>query len=441
MRPINIIIRNSSSDTFDVKAPKATQKIILPVYRNSAAVSTNIFELLEVNGFDPVNSVFDLINLSLAVYTIDQTVSREQFGYLGWSRHFNINLPVSNLSIWNKQKDDLEKLLSFLSGDKWQITFRKSKLDRVTKARLITNPDAIDKVSLFSGGLDSFVGAIDLLEQNNKVAFVSHYKRGSESPTQTELYKLLEKKYTSTAFRKHKFYVQPNQHGENVTKESSSRARSFLFLCLGITIANCLDEKIKLIVPENGLISLNIPLTGTRISSHSTRTTHPYYMSLFRSFVKNLGINNPIATPYQFLTKGEMMKECLNKDFLKKTYSESLSCSHPEISRLVKGAQPGLHCGYCVPCIIRQAAEKKAGYTKTFYSFDIKKNPPEGKLQKGRDLKAFKMALEKFKKIKPQSLVLQVLRSGPLPFQKKEELDAYINLYKRGMKEVEQFLK
>jgi hypothetical protein len=123
-------------------------------------------------------------------------------------------------------------------------------------------------------------------------------------------------------------------------------------------------------------------------------------MNLFGSFVKSLGINNPIVTPYQFVTKGEMMKECLNKEFLKKTYSESLSCSHPEISRLVKGAQPGLHCGNCLPCIIRQAAEKKAGYTKTFYPFDIKKNPPEGKLQKGRDLKAFKMALEKFKKNK-----------------------------------------
>jgi len=100
-----------------------------------------------------------------------------------------------------------------------------------------------------------------------------------------------------------------------------------------------------------------------------------------------------------------------------------------------------MHCGYCVPCIIRQAAEKKAGFSKTQYSYDIKRNPPEGITQRGRDLKAFKIALEKLKNLKPESMTLHILRPGPLPFKNKSELDSYVDLYVRGMKEVEKFLK
>ena len=147
---------------------------------------------------------------------------------------------------------------------------------------------------------------------------------------------------------------------------------------------------------------------------------------------------NGIATKGK--TKGEMIKECKNQKFLKTNYAKSLSCSHPDISRFVNGNKSSGHCGYCVPCIIRQAAEKHAGLNKSDYLVNIKKAPPEGRLQKGRDLKAFKMALEKFKLLKPHSFGLEILRSGPLPFASKMELDNYIDLYKRGMSEVAKLL-
>lgn len=206
-------------------------------------------------------------------------------------------------------------------------------------------------------------------------------------------------------------------------------------------LANALDDNIDMIVPENGLISLNVPLTQPRLSSHSTRTTHPHYISLLQNVVAAIGIKNRIVNPYRFKTKGEMMNECANQQFLTQNYPETLSCSHSEISRFVKGNKPGIHCGYCVPCIIRQPAENAFGGIKTVYSHQIKSHPPHPTTETGRDLRAFKMALEEVENMQRHSLVLRILKSGPLPFADQNELGQYVDIYSRGMQEVKIFLQ
>ena len=184
---------------------------------------------------------------SLGIYTTDQVVSRKIYGFQEWSRHFRLYMPVSSLEKWENAKEDLEKLLSFLSGDKWEIFFRQKAIIEGKQTKLINdaNPEKIEKVALFSGGMDSFIGALDLLEGKNKVSFVSHYKRGADKSAQTKLYENLRKKYGDDSFTNYQFYVQPNQQHKNATKEETSRARSFLFLCLGLVIANTLDENIE----------------------------------------------------------------------------------------------------------------------------------------------------------------------------------------------------
>jgi hypothetical protein len=67
------------------------------------------------------------------------------------------------------------------------------------------------------------------------------------------------------------------------------RSRSLLFFALGTAVAAALGEAVPLRVPENGLVSLNVPLTGTRLSSLSTRTTHPYFMERLAACVAALG--------------------------------------------------------------------------------------------------------------------------------------------------------
>ena len=434
----NIIIKHNESDDFYINSSEGENNLIFPINTTSGEsdfLSTSVFSDLKSGNFLPKNNTFDLLNLGLCVYTIDQIISRSRYGYQGWSRHLKIYIPVNDVLIWNNVKDELETLLSFLSGDKWEFYFRQVKEIRNITYPLQTNTQNFDTVSLFSGGLDSYIEAINLLEEKKKVVFVSHYKSGSESPTQTELYNELELRYGNSAFTKYKFWVQPNQKHTEVFKEDTSRARSFLFLTLGLTIANSLGDDVKFIVPENGLISLNIPLTGTRLSSHSTRTTHPFYLDIFKKILKKIGINNPMSNPFQFYTKGEMMINCKNPIFLTSTYGRTLSCSHPDNSRFTKGQKPGIHCGYCVPCIIRKASEHKFNASKTEYalkSIDVLK-------KSGRDIRAFKLAIERKSDYKRHKLLLELLKSGPLPFDSKKELDDYIGVYERGMEEVSNY--
>ena len=69
----------------------------------------------------------------------------------------------------------MQNLLSFLSGDKWEIEFRERKSKIV--ATLGLNKD-IANVCLLSGGLDSFIGAIDLMSNGDNISFVRIIKRG-----------------------------------------------------------------------------------------------------------------------------------------------------------------------------------------------------------------------------------------------------------------------
>ncbi len=78
------------------------------------------------------------------------------------------------------------------------------------------------------------------------------------------------------------------------------------FLSLALLVANSSNEKTEVFIPENGLISLNLPLTPARGGSHSTKTTHPKYISLLNEIFDKVGIKNKIINPYRFMTKGEM---------------------------------------------------------------------------------------------------------------------------------------
>ncbi len=441
MRVNNIIIKENEQDGYQLNVSGNEVLTAFSLGYQSELVSAEVTTVLQANNIVPTGPAADLLDLGVSAYTADQIISRESDGYQGWSRHIRVHFPVADKGLWDGVKAGLEEMLSFLSGDRWELVFRQRSTSKAVQIPTNRNPNGITKVSLLSGGMDSLIGAIDLLEKKETVAFVSHYKRGTEGSKQPHILDELARHYGNQQLKGYRFYVQPKQKSKLASKEDSSRSRSFLFISLGIGIANAFGDNITLVVPENGLISLNVPLTQTRLSSHSTRTTHPYYFKKFTDILKVLSINNVIENPYRFKTKGEMMAECLNQKLLQDLYTQTISCSHPDISRRVAGSKPGIHCGYCLPCIIRQAAEKAAGLTATDYAHKIKYNPPRAHTGKGRDLRAFKMALEEIKGLPAHSKVLRLLKSGPLPFDTSQELDEYVSVYDRGMEEVNKFLK
>jgi len=188
MKTKNIIVKLKSSDTTQFAVPMGDNNLMIQLDQTDVnkMVSANLLRDLESFKLVPNNTIYDLVNLALGVYTIDQVVSRQSNGFQGWSRHLVVNFPVHDLQLWNNVSNDFATYLSFLSGDKWEIAFRQNHETRKFELPEDRNPGNFTKVSLFSGGLDSFIGAIDLLSNREKPFFVSHYKT-SEKKVQDDL--------------------------------------------------------------------------------------------------------------------------------------------------------------------------------------------------------------------------------------------------------------
>ncbi len=83
--------------------------------------------------------------------------------------------PVSDTALWQGAAPVLQRMLRFLTGDHWEAVFR----DRPQGFASISTPalpnvDApeFDGVSLFLGGLDSLIGALDTVADRARPLFV-----------------------------------------------------------------------------------------------------------------------------------------------------------------------------------------------------------------------------------------------------------------------------
>ena len=243
----------------------------------------------------------DLFYIALAVFYADRKVSRS-ISWDNWTREFQIYMPVLCVDKWTNLKSTVEKMLNFLTGDQWHFEFRareysynekryqKAKYSFRNSIRIIDTDD----FCMLSGGLDSFIGAIDLLTEGMKPIFVGNYNGGKGvSLYQKEVIKSLCKHFQYPTNYFYQYYAAPLRGNENTT-----RSRSLLFFCHAILLASGMGHEIKLCIPENGVISLNIPLTVHRSGSLSTRTTHPYYMGLLRTILEQLEIPVKLYNPY-----------------------------------------------------------------------------------------------------------------------------------------------
>lgn len=79
------------------------------------------------------NIAIDLLYISLFVFYIDRIHSRD-VSIDSWSRNINMNIPVIELEKWNSNKELLQNMLNFLSGDTWKIEFRKRKITEKEKS-------------------------------------------------------------------------------------------------------------------------------------------------------------------------------------------------------------------------------------------------------------------------------------------------------------------
>jgi len=348
-------------------------------------VSLNIdFSNIYFFSKDTTSVAFDFFLIASIVYGIDNLITRYEFSVNGWTREIRVTFPVKNILKWRESTQVLTETLNFLTGDLWDISFKELEARPIflsdNKKEKKYNKSDYAYVSLLSGGLDSLVGAIDLLEfvkPNNKLLLVSHFDSNSAGPNkdQTTLKNYLGEKYKNKSdWIQAKIYLSHHDvDGEKIEIETSYRSRSLLFIAIGVYLKSSLKHISNLTIPENGTISLNYPMTPSRSSSLSTRTTHPYLFLKVQELFDTLNLKSKIENPYSIQTKGEIISHCKSLPILRGIFEYSVSCSKSGRKMNWDNKVGTKHCGVCIPCIYRRSGLHKSNLDNQLYGIDILK--------------------------------------------------------------------
>jgi hypothetical protein len=149
-------------------------------------------------GLHPSEVGLDVLVLAAHVHAADTRISRTSESQDGWTREIRLIVPVSDPERWSAAAQTFVRMLNFLTGDRWSLGFRArprgfAKIVPARPACLIGPP--FDDLALFSGGLDSLIGAIDALEEGRTPLLVSHPGEGATSDAQSTIFDALKAHY------------------------------------------------------------------------------------------------------------------------------------------------------------------------------------------------------------------------------------------------------
>lgn len=308
----------------------------------------------------------DLLEIATYIYCADQASTRggdREIDYgEAWYRDFRFEIAVRRPDFWSSDEvvADLVRCLTDLSGDNFEFQFSQVRTASRHKEYFeFAEEDAaeVEEVMLFSGGLDSLGGSVqEILAKGRKVALVSHRANPKIDNRQKRLVTDLSALVTD---RKHAPLHVPVlvNKAKELNKEYTQRTRSFLFASIAALVARLFRLK-RIRFYENGVTSLNLPVSPQILSTRATRSTHPKPLAgmcaLFsRLFQDGFGIENP----FFWKTKTDVLVGIKEAGHAKLCAS-SVSCAH---TWEMTNDHP--HCGKCSQCVDRRLAALAAGFT------------------------------------------------------------------------------
>lgn len=396
---------------------------------------------------DTTSVAFDFLILSLVIYNVDRAVNRLQCSSEGWRRQLKLaDVPVINLEAMNRGREAFNRVISFLTGDNWEINFVQALPYQYNPGKNVRqfNIQQYEKVALFSGGLDSLIGFIDeasTLQGDGRILLISHMELGKEHGDQESILEycranhIFERKYDQLLLN-----AGLKQRSWNIktSTESTFRSRSLLFFAAGIYAVSHINSDLPLIVPENGTISINIPLDSGRRSACSTRTTHPTFIKRLQEALHLVGINNKFYNPYRLKSKADMMYECdqdaIKGPILRDLYSLSCSCAKRGHNSFwdkngIQIHDSGInHCGMCLPCLYRRVSLDVVGLDfpeelGTDVMHGVKYNISKIEQKRNRDFRALLYFLKN--RMSEQIIRRELIMNG---IYDRKELDEYVAL-------------
>lgn len=342
---------------------------------------------------------------AVAVWAADKILPRTATPD-AWTREITLMLPAT--PAWGEVRRPLEALLRFLTGDRWRLEFREAEWQLPFSGSRPNDPLAPEAVVLFSGGLDSLAGVIDLLAAGRRLLLVSHYDYGQLAQVQHRLAGALAAYFGAGHLHHLALRLQCPE-----TLELTLRSRSFLYLTLGLATAAALGPGVPVVVPENGWIALNPPLTLNRLGSYSTRTAHPRFLASLAAIWQAVGLRHPLINPYAWQSKGEVLAGCREPELLGRLTPLTVSCARPVAARW-RGLGGGA-CGYCYPCLLRRAAVHRLGWDEAGHYLREALADPEvfrGRVT-GADLRALLVAVKTWQS-QPEAILARVIPPGAL---------------------------
>jgi len=300
---------------------------------------------------------FDLLDIVAAVFAADGRVvrggdTRRALG-AGWRRKLHLTVPVADPEFWRDagRYQKLTDCLGFLTEDDWSFSFVRRTGGSATAAFLDLDHSgssfAADEIILFSGGLDSLAGALEVLSRTDrKVVLVTHRSAQKAIKRQVSLGQKLAEAFPKRVLHLH---VRATNVGE-MSRERTQRSRSFLFAGLGFVVARMFGAK-TLSFYENGVVSHQLPISPQVIGSMATRTTHPKSLRLLRDL---LDVVDPgwgeLRNGFEWLTKAEVVRTLRGPETVH-LIRHSVSCTS-----LREETTLHRHCGACSQCLDRRFA-------------------------------------------------------------------------------------
>ncbi|WP_406093326.1 hypothetical protein [Streptomyces sp. NBC_01013] len=315
----------------------------------------------------------DLQRVARAVFAADRCTSRNAT-FDRWTRHIRLSVPVTAPGAWARALPHLTKLLTTVTGDRWEVEFRPFDADRTRSGPLTFDTEEYAReVSLFSGGLDSLGWAAQRATtiSSGALLLVTFQERNFEA-LQDSVYEAVLGQSKRPLRRLEQSQTVRKPKGATFELERSTRSRGLLYATAAVHAAAA--ERVPVVhIPENGQLALNPPLSAARAGSCSTRSVHPWTLYHLNRVVAEITDTPDVAlrvvNPFASLTKGGVCAMARDAGLPQEVLEATLSCGTPPARQ---GNQARLaHCGLCFPCLIRRSGLLFAyGEDRTPYASD-----------------------------------------------------------------------
>jgi 7-cyano-7-deazaguanine synthase in queuosine biosynthesis len=327
--------------------------------------------------------ILDLLEIASYVFAADRCATRgprDAVEFHAWPRLMHFVIRVRDAGFWNQPqvKDKLASALLFMTGDhEYQFEFLAGHSTPPTSL-FDRNEFKIEsrgpmRVALFSGGLDSLAGVLEILHSTqDDVCLISH--QSGQPTTKRTQRKLVESLVRLYPRRVHHYSFECGLCNERAAEETQ-RTRAFLFGSIAFSLAHGLSLD-SFCAYENGVTSLNLLRRQDLQNARASRTTHPKthaLMSLFLSEVQ--GARVKVLNPFWQFTKTDVLK------LLDSIGGRDLIGSDVSCSKTFQRLECATHCGCCFQCIDRMIAAYASGLHQVdncgIYSKNILVDPIE----------------------------------------------------------------